>query len=153
LLLSGRVDLLLSDIDLPDGSGLELCRWTCDQPALRTTKVIICSGRLDPDTERRALEAGVVAFLPKPFELARFAAIIRSHMPPLHLGAANAPSLRQRCRFPCHPVLARLRGKQCSTPASWLHLRERACSIAPRMSAEEAFYGGSEAGLGWHDVR
>jgi two-component system OmpR family response regulator len=82
LLLSGPVDLLLSDIDLPDGNGLELCRWTCSQPALQPTKVILCSGRLGPDLERQALEAGAVAFLAKPFGLDQFRATIRSHVPP-----------------------------------------------------------------------
>jgi DNA-binding response OmpR family regulator len=82
LLLSGPVDLLLSDIDLPDGNGLELCRWTCSQPALQATKVILCSGGLGPDLERQALEAGAVAFIAKPFGLEQFRATIRSHVPP-----------------------------------------------------------------------
>jgi hypothetical protein len=44
LLLSGPVDLVLSDINLPDGSGLALCRWTLSQRALQATKVVLCSG-------------------------------------------------------------------------------------------------------------
>jgi DNA-binding response OmpR family regulator len=82
LLRSGPVDLLLSDIDLPDGSGLELCRWTCSRPALRATKVILSSGRLEPDLEQQALDAGAVAFIAKPFNLHQFTATIRSHVPP-----------------------------------------------------------------------
>ena len=82
LLLSAPVDLLLSDIDLPDGSGLELCRWTRSQPALQAAKVILCSGGLGPDLERQALEAGAVAFIAKPFGLDQFRATIRSHVPP-----------------------------------------------------------------------
>ncbi len=82
LLLSGPVELLLSDIDLPDGSGLELCRWTRSQPALRAIKVILCSGRLEPSLERQALEAGAVAFIAKPFSLDQFTATVRFHVPP-----------------------------------------------------------------------
>ncbi len=82
LLLSGPVNLFLSDIDLPDGNGLELCRWTCGQQALQATKVILCSGRLGPDLERQALEAGAVGFIAKPFGLDQFRAAIRSHAPP-----------------------------------------------------------------------
>ncbi len=82
LLLSGPVDLLLSDIDLPDGNGLELCRWTRSQAALQATKVILCSGRLGPDLERQALEAGAVGFIAKPFGLDQFRAAIRSHVLP-----------------------------------------------------------------------
>ena len=82
LLLSGPVDLLLSDIDLPDGNGLELCGWTRSQPALQATKVILCSGGLGPDLERQAIEAGAVGFMVKPFGLDQFRATIRSHVPP-----------------------------------------------------------------------
>jgi len=67
--------------DLPDGNGLELCRWTRSQPALEATKLILCSGRLGPDLERPALEAGAVAFIAKPFGLEQFRATIRSHVP------------------------------------------------------------------------
>jgi CheY-like chemotaxis protein len=67
---------------VPDGSGLELCRWTRSQPALRATKVILCSGRLEPDLQRQALEAGAVALIAKPFSLDQFTATIRFHVPP-----------------------------------------------------------------------
>jgi DNA-binding response OmpR family regulator len=82
LLRSGPVDLLLSDIDLPDGNGLELCRWTRGQPALQATKVILCSGGLEVDLEPRAREAGAAGFMVKPFSLDEFRATIRSHVPP-----------------------------------------------------------------------
>ena len=82
LLLSGPVDLLLSDIDLPDGSGLELCRWTRSQPALQATKVILCSGGAEVDLEPRAREAGAAGFMAKPFGLDEFSATIRSHVRP-----------------------------------------------------------------------
>ena len=67
--------------DLPDGNGLELCLWTRSQPALEATKVILCSGRLRPDLERPALEAGAVAFIAKPVGLDQFRATILSHVP------------------------------------------------------------------------
>jgi DNA-binding response OmpR family regulator len=82
LLLSGPVDLLISDIDLPDGSGLELCRWTRGRAALQSTKVILCSGGVGRDLEREALQAGAVAFLSKPFSLDQFTATVRFHVPP-----------------------------------------------------------------------
>ena len=82
LLLSGPVDLLLSDIDLPDGSGLELCRWTRNQPALQATKVILCSGGLEVDLEPLAREAAAAGFIVKPFGLDQLRATIRSHIPP-----------------------------------------------------------------------
>ena len=82
LLLSGPVDLLLSDIDLPDGNGLELCRWTRSQPGLQATKVILCSGGLEVDLEPRAREAGASGFMAKPFSPNQFRETIRSQVPP-----------------------------------------------------------------------
>jgi len=82
LLLSGPVDLLLSDLDLPDGNGLELCRWIRSQPALQATKVILCSGGLEVDLEPRAREAGAAGFMAKPFSPNQFRETIRSHLPP-----------------------------------------------------------------------
>ncbi len=81
LLLWEPVGLLLSDVDLPDGNGLELCQWVRTQEALQSIKIIICSGRLEPDLEQRAFQAGAVACLAKPFSLDQFTTTVRSHIP------------------------------------------------------------------------
>ena len=49
--LARRVGLILSDIDLPDGTGLEFCLWVKAQPDLAHVPVLLCSVEM---TRRRA---------------------------------------------------------------------------------------------------
>jgi len=78
--LATRVGLILSDIDLPNSTGLELCLWAKAQPDLAHVPVLLCSGRDYPETRRLALEAGAVDFLAKPFVVAELSERIRFHL-------------------------------------------------------------------------
>ncbi|OGS41108.1 MAG: hypothetical protein A2506_10730 [Elusimicrobia bacterium RIFOXYD12_FULL_66_9] len=61
----GSYDLLISDVDLPDGDGLSLAQALLKvKPSLT---VIVVSG--DPDNLERAREAGLATCLHKPFAL------------------------------------------------------------------------------------
>jgi DNA-binding response OmpR family regulator len=75
-----HIALILSDIDLPDGTGLELCLWAKARPELAQAPVLLCSGRDDPETRRLALEAGAVDFVAKPFVVAELRERIRFHL-------------------------------------------------------------------------
>lgn len=59
-LSSGTVDLVLVDVYLPDGSGLDLLRST-------DTDAFVLSAASDSDTVRRAMRSGALAYLIKPF--------------------------------------------------------------------------------------
>jgi FixJ family two-component response regulator len=65
ILSSDKVDLLLADVNLPDGNGMSLL------PKLRekqpTAAAVVITGRPSVDGAIDALRAGVVDFLPKPF--------------------------------------------------------------------------------------
>jgi two-component system cell cycle sensor histidine kinase/response regulator CckA len=70
--------LVLSDVLLPDASGTELTdalreRW----PGL---KVVLMSGYTEDDAIRRAVRAGTVRFLQKPFDMRRLATEIRASL-------------------------------------------------------------------------
>ena len=67
-------DLLLSDVGLPDGSGLDLVRML----SLRSPKLpaIALSGYGMPDDVRKSLEAGFLAHLSKPVAMERLWATI-----------------------------------------------------------------------------
>jgi DNA-binding response OmpR family regulator len=76
---SGPVDLLLSDIGLPDGSGLELLRL------LRTARpglpAVAFSGFGSDDDVRHSLDAGFAAHLTKPIDFRRLSVAIRNALP------------------------------------------------------------------------
>ncbi|MDE2141783.1 MAG: response regulator [Elusimicrobia bacterium] len=61
---AGQYDLVLSDVDLPDGSGLALVQELARRKA--SLRVIVASG--DPRNLERAKEAGFDRHLNKPFE-------------------------------------------------------------------------------------
>jgi len=84
-LASGRravkdgADLILLDLGLPDGDGLELCREL--REAGDATPVIVLTARGEPTERVRGLEAGADDYLTKPFHLpelvARMQAVLR----------------------------------------------------------------------------
>ena len=59
-----RIDLVVLDLGLPDGDGLDLCRWVRERG---DTYVLVISGRDQADDGVDALEAGADDFLAKPF--------------------------------------------------------------------------------------
>lgn len=67
-------DLLISDLGLPDGTGLELMRQV---NALRPTKGIAVTGRDEPGDLRECEDAGFAAHLTKPTDLPRLLATIQ----------------------------------------------------------------------------
>ncbi len=76
---AGRPDLILLDILLPDGSGLNVCRQ------LRKTMgwdvpILIMSCRHDLDSRLAGLRAGAQGFLPKPFVLSELLEYVRVHL-------------------------------------------------------------------------
>jgi two-component system phosphate regulon response regulator PhoB/two-component system alkaline phosphatase synthesis response regulator PhoP len=60
--------LILLDIELPDGSGLELCSELADDPATSAIPVVIVSGTEQSDVIRAARRAGSRFFLCKPYD-------------------------------------------------------------------------------------
>lgn len=63
-LASGTVDLVLVDVYLPDGSGLELLRSIDTGTG---TDAFVLSAASDSGTVRRAMRSGALAYLIKPF--------------------------------------------------------------------------------------
>ena len=81
ILQSTAFDLLIFDINLPDGSGLELLR-TLRQNGSFTPAILLTANDLELD-EVTGLEAGADDYITKPFGteelLARIRAVLRSH--------------------------------------------------------------------------
>ncbi|MGH8353896.1 MAG: response regulator [Pseudomonas sp.] len=60
-------DLILSDWEMPEMSGLELLSWCREQDRLKTTPFIMVTSRGDKDNVVQAIQAGVSDFIGKPF--------------------------------------------------------------------------------------
>ena len=94
--IESRPDLVLTDLMLPDDSGIELCGWIVAEPALRGTPVVILTASTDPDLIVRGLSVGAEAFLNKatPHDeiVARLARILARRRQP----APRRPALRFR---------------------------------------------------------
>jgi len=62
------LDLVLLDVMMPVVDGYEVCRWIRVQPALAKMPVIMLSGKADPESVARGLEAGADEYLAKPIK-------------------------------------------------------------------------------------
>jgi two-component system chemotaxis response regulator CheY len=65
-------DLVCLDLVLPQFSGYEICEFIRRTAALRTVPVLMTSSRGQPTDRAHAEEAGVNAYLVKPFSHAEF---------------------------------------------------------------------------------
>ena len=72
------VDLILLDVNLPDGNGLELAAELASAPARPT--VIALTASVLPHERAAAMEAGCDAFLDKPYAAADLVRIIAEHL-------------------------------------------------------------------------
>jgi DNA-binding response OmpR family regulator len=76
--LCGDPDLLLLDLGLPDGDGLDLCRRLSQRhPGLRTIIVTARTGEIDVVL---GLDAGAIDYITKPFRLSELLARIRAQL-------------------------------------------------------------------------
>ncbi len=68
-----KPDLVVLDVQLSDGSGLELARRLRARPGLDACAILACTAGLIQSGSAEALSAGCDAFLPKPVDIQRFA--------------------------------------------------------------------------------
>lgn len=69
ILKDQNIDLLVSDISMPDMSGLELCRSIRKDIELSHIPIIIVSARVSVESKIQAMEAGADLYVEKPFDL------------------------------------------------------------------------------------
>jgi len=74
------VDLILLDVLMPRLDGFELCRQIRAQPALAEIPIIFLSAADDKTFIVRALEAGGVDYVTKPFNQAELISRVRTHL-------------------------------------------------------------------------
>ncbi|MDR7273397.1 response regulator [Catenuloplanes atrovinosus] len=74
-----QVDVVLLDMNLPDGSGLDLATELAT--AQEKPKVIALTASVLPSDRAAALEAGCDGFLDKPYAAADLVTVIATHLP------------------------------------------------------------------------
>jgi DNA-binding response OmpR family regulator len=76
VLYAANIDLVVLDLALPDGSGIELCREL--GASRNTVPVLMLTARSEVRERVRALDAGADDFLGKPFAIAELRARVRA---------------------------------------------------------------------------
>ncbi len=70
--------MIVLDLNLPDGSGLDLTRKLKSEPRTAAIPIVACTAAVMPADEDRAIEAGCDAFVAKPIDLRRFSEVVSS---------------------------------------------------------------------------
>ena len=80
LMRGEQPDVVVLDLMMPILSGWDVLRERAHDAAMRRIPVIIVSANRDPEIAT-AVNAGICAFLPKPFDIAALSALVRSCIP------------------------------------------------------------------------
>jgi len=75
-----RPDLILLDVNLPDGSGFEICRTLNSEAIAFTTPILFISASEDTSTKVQGFEVGGVDYITKPIVGAEVIARVRTHL-------------------------------------------------------------------------
>jgi DNA-binding response OmpR family regulator len=86
-----KFDLVLLDLGLPDGDGLDVCRWIVERDPL--VPVMMLTARDDELDVVIGLDAGAIDYITKPFSLAALQARVRAQLRHRPL-AMNDPTRR-----------------------------------------------------------
>lgn len=79
--LAGHPDLILMDLNMPKMTGEEATELLKNQPSTRDIPVIICTAYGPGPRVDRALNAGAVEILHKPFKFSELEKLLRKHVP------------------------------------------------------------------------
>lgn len=80
MLSTTQIDLVLTDVHMPEINGLELVRFIKGDERLRFIPVIVISTEAAEDDRQRALSQGADDYLPKPFTTAQLQHTISRHL-------------------------------------------------------------------------
>jgi two-component system cell cycle response regulator DivK len=81
--------LVVVDVRLPDGSGLDLARRWKSRPSTSRCSILACSAGAAPGERARALRAGCEEYVAKPVEIGSFVRLVSRFAVPA--GAPRSP--------------------------------------------------------------
>ena len=74
-------ELIFLDVNLPDMSGLEVCRRLRKQPRTACAHIVMLTAAAQQDDVARGLAAGATHYLTKPFSPVRLLSLVESLLP------------------------------------------------------------------------
>ncbi|MDD2698558.1 MAG: diguanylate cyclase [Arcobacteraceae bacterium] len=80
ILALGAIDLILSDVVMPDIDGYELCRILKNDEKTKDIPVIFVTGSSSVEDEERGFEIGAVDFILKPFKPTTLKSRVKTHI-------------------------------------------------------------------------
>lgn len=81
LLKSRSVDLVISDINMPNMDGITLTRQLRGLPQFRSTPIILLTTESDPAKKADGRAAGATGWIVKPFQQAQLLAVVAKVLP------------------------------------------------------------------------
>jgi two-component system chemotaxis response regulator CheY len=81
VLTARTVDLVISDINMPNLDGLELTRRLRSQPAYGRTPIILLTTESDPQKKAAGRAAGATGWIVKPFSQEQLLAVVAKVLP------------------------------------------------------------------------
>ncbi len=145
-------DLLLLDLMLPDGDGLDWCRALRKEEHTAQLPIIILTARGDTMDRVVGLEIGADDYLAKPFEprelLARIKAVLRRSGTPGASGMATPGATLRFGKLEIDPATreVRLDGKPCALTSYQFDLLHAMASRAGRVLTREQLLGWVKGG-------
>lgn len=81
LLRTQRVDLIISDIHMPNMNGIDLTRQVRTMPQFRTTPILLLTTESDPGKKNEGRAAGATGWIVKPFSQEQLLAVVAKVLP------------------------------------------------------------------------
>ena len=67
-LQANKIDLVVTDLIMPEMNGYELCRWIKNNPQTQNTPVLICSTKSEEFDRYWGMKQGADAYITKPYK-------------------------------------------------------------------------------------
>lgn len=81
LLQTQKVDLVISDVNMPGMNGIDLVRHIRQLPHMRTVPILMLTTESDPEAKNRARAAGATGWIVKPFQPDQLLAVTARVLP------------------------------------------------------------------------
>ncbi|MDO9073424.1 MAG: sigma-54 dependent transcriptional regulator [Rubrivivax sp.] len=150
----GGYQLVITDMRLPDGSGMDLLQRI--QAAGRQEKAIVITAYGSPENAVEALKAGAYDYLTKPVDLRQFRAVVASALgrapAPVAARAAPGEPALARGTLGGHPALERLIGSSGAMQQVRSMIERVARSMAPVLVTGESGTGKELVARAIHEV-